>query len=106
MILTVAANLIGIVVTILAPTLFSAAIGLFLNFAAKCIQMEVIICFITEAVSEEIRGKHSIVIYILFALGVTLNGLLFYLIKSWQLVLVIYDILPLVLGMIGLLFYI
>lgn len=51
MILTVISNLIGLVIALLAPSLFVAAVGLFLNFAAKCIQMELIICFITEAVA-------------------------------------------------------
>jgi hypothetical protein len=106
MILTVGANLVGLVVVIIAPTLFVASIGLFVNFAAKCIQMEVIICFITEAVSEEIRGKHTIVIYILFAVGVTLNGLIFKLIPQWELVLIVYDLIPLLVSLTALIFYV
>ncbi len=63
MIVTVVTNLVGIVLVMFGPTLFVPAIRLFIHFAAKCIQMEVIICFITEAVAEEIRGKHTVALY-------------------------------------------
>jgi len=46
MIITVAANIVGIGLTIMSPTLLIAGIGLFINFAAKCIQTEVITCYI------------------------------------------------------------
>jgi hypothetical protein len=50
-ILTVIANLLGFLLAILGSTLFMSTIGLFINYAAKSIQMEVIICIITETVS-------------------------------------------------------
>lgn len=106
MILTVMANIMGLLLAMFGPTILLAAIGLFVNFAAKCIQIEVVVCFITEAVSEEIRGRYSMVIYILFGAGVSLNGLFFNIISSWQLVLIIYNMVPLILGFVGLLFYI
>jgi hypothetical protein len=43
---------------------------------------------------------------IFFAVGVTLNGLVFKLIPQWELVLVIYIMLPLLFGLIGLLLYV
>jgi len=46
------------------------------------------------------------VIYIFYALGVTFNGLIFMLIDSWQIVLLIYQILPFIVIMRGLIFYI
>ena len=83
MILTVIVNIIGIILTICGSTIFMATIGLFINFAAKCIQIEVVVCLITESVAEEIRGKYSMVIYIIFGAGVTFNGLFFKAISSW-----------------------
>jgi cyanate permease len=106
MVATVVANLVGLLLAMCGSTLFLAAIGLFVNFAAKCIQIEVVICYITESVAEEIRGRYSMVIYILFGAGVTLNGLFFKTISSWQLVLIIYAVIPLLFGLAGLLFYI
>jgi hypothetical protein len=83
MIATVLANIFGIILAIGGSTMFMATIGLFINFAAKCIQIEVVACFITETVAEEIRGKYSMVIYIVFGAGATLNGLFFKAIDSW-----------------------
>lgn len=83
MIATVVANIFGIILAICGPTMFMATIGLFINFAAKCIQIEVVACYITETVAEEIRGKYSMVVYIIFGAGVTLNGLFFKVMNSW-----------------------
>jgi len=46
MIITVVANILGIGLTMMSPTLFIAGIGLFINYAAKCIQTEVVTCYI------------------------------------------------------------
>jgi hypothetical protein len=106
MLATVLVNISGLVIALVAPTLFTASVGLFINFAAKSIQMELIMCFITEAVAEIIRGKQTIFIYITFGSGATLNGLFFYAISNWEVVLVVCDLLPLLMGLAGLLFYI
>ena len=46
------------------------------------------------------------VVYLFYALGVTFNGLIFMLIDSWQIVLLIYQILPFIVMVMGLVFYI
>ena len=51
MILTVFVNIIGLCLTVFAENIFLASLGLFLNFAAKCIQLEIIVCVIIEATS-------------------------------------------------------
>jgi predicted MFS family arabinose efflux permease len=50
LIITVLLNIIGVGLTILANSLFLAAVGLFINFAAKSVQSEVIPCILTESV--------------------------------------------------------
>ena len=45
-------------------------------------------------------------IYIFFAVGVALNGLMFLLIKDWRTVLLLYQILPNVIALVGIVFYI
>jgi hypothetical protein len=97
---------LGVTITIFGPTLFISTIGLFINFASKSIQLEVIAVFISETVSSESRGKHYMITCIFFGVGVTLNGLVFKLIPQWELVLVIYIMVPLLFGLIGLLLYI
>jgi len=44
--------------------------------------------------------------YVAFSTGASLNGLFFMIISSWKLVLLIYVIIPICLGLIGLIFYI
>jgi len=56
LIITVVANIAGIGLTIMSPTLFIAGIGLFINFAAKSIQIEVVTCYITETTSQNRQG--------------------------------------------------
>jgi hypothetical protein len=104
--LTVVAGMLGLGFTIMAPTIFLASIGLFVNYAARCIQMELIVCSITESVEEAVRGKHTMVVYILFSLGTTLNGLFFKLIPDWEVVVLLINIFPLAVCLAGLLLYI
>ena len=94
----------GMLIALLAPTLIIAAMGLFLNFASKCIEMEIGICYITESIGESIRPKYIILCYIAFGLAATFNGLVFrYL--DWQLAIILYIILPLIISLLGLIFY-
>jgi hypothetical protein len=46
------------------------------------------------------------VIYFFYAIGVALNGLVFYLFDSWQLALFFYQIVPFIIVLLGLVFFI
>lgn len=106
LVLTVIINIVGVVFTMFADTLFLAAIGLFLNFAAIYIQLEVIPCIITETVAEERCGKHIMIIYTMLGIGSTVNGVIFMLIQHWQLILLTYKVVPFVFMLIAVIFYI
>lgn len=45
--LSLVANIVGMLITILSTSLYVAGLGLFINFAAKSIQTDIIVCIIT-----------------------------------------------------------
>jgi MFS family permease len=104
--LTVVAGMLGLGFTLLASSLYLAAIGLFITFAAVSVQIELIVCCVTESVDEEVRGRHTVMLYIFFSIGATFNGLFFKLIPNWEIVLFLTNIIPLAICLAGLLFYI
>lgn len=106
LLLTVILNIVGVAMAILGNSIYLASAGLFLNYSAKSIQPDVIPCIITETVSEEKRGKHVMVGYIFYGLGVTLNGAVFMLIKNWILALLLYQIVPFIVLLWGFYFFI
>lgn len=95
----------GIMVSMYTNDLYVAAVGLFLNFCARSITIELVICFLTETVEEELRSKQSIILLVFYSLGITLNGAVFY-ILSWRMVMYFYILAPLIIGFLGLYFYI
>jgi hypothetical protein len=52
------------------------------------------------------RGKHVMLGFIIYGLGVTFNGIFFMIIKDWRIVLFLYLFIPFVFMMCGLLFFI
>jgi ABC-type Na+ efflux pump permease subunit len=50
------------------------------------------------------RGKHVMLGFIIYGLGVTFNGIFFMIIKDWRIVLFLYLFIPFVFMMCGLLF--
>lgn len=105
LIFAVLANIIGLGTAVVGPTLLISSIGLFVNFASCAISLQILQCFIIETVSEDVRGQHLIITNIFYGLGVTLNGLFFYLLKDYQLYLLILVPISLLLLML-LIFYI
>lgn len=83
LILVTVLGILGLCLTIIANSIYMVAFGLFLNFATKSIATELIPCYITETVDEQSRGKHVMIIYLFFALGATLNGLVFKFFHNW-----------------------
>lgn len=99
-------NIIGVSLTMLSPSLFMAGIGLFLNNAAINVLNTMIQSLITETVSQSISGKYIVIAYLFYSIGVTINGLVFYLINSWKLTLAVYIILPQAIALVGFLLFI
>jgi hypothetical protein len=99
-------NIIGCSVAIFANSLMIASIGLFLNYAAKYVSTEIIPCIISDIVHEDHRGKQTMLIYIFFAVGVTLNGAVFLLISDWRMGLLLYQILPNAVALFVIVFYV
>ena len=87
-------NIFSMALTMFSSDINQAALGLGIDFAVKCIVNELRSCFLIETVSERLRGRFIIVVYIAFAVGVTANGALFYLINSWQIVLLASQLVP------------
>lgn len=83
LILATVGNIVGLGTALAGQTMLVSSIGLLINFAAAAIQHDIIQCYIVETVSEEVRGEQITVTNIFFGLGVTLNGLFFYLLKNW-----------------------
>jgi hypothetical protein len=50
LITTIVGHITGVLIAIFGPTIFVSSIGLFINIAAISIQMEIILCIITETV--------------------------------------------------------
>jgi hypothetical protein len=46
------------------------------------------------------------VIYLFFAFGVTLNGVIFMILKDWQVILLVYQILPFLVMLVGIVYFI
>ena len=92
--LTVIISTSGILLTLFSPSLPVASIGLFLNYACKCIQIEMIYCFITETVDQSKRGKHQLIIFMFEAFGSAMNGPIYYFVGSWKAFLIGMYIIP------------
>lgn len=56
-------SLVASAIAYFGVSLYMASAGLFLHYACKCIQVEMIYCFINETVDETKRGKHQTIIF-------------------------------------------
>jgi hypothetical protein len=99
-------NIIGFSITIFANSIFIASIGLFINNTTRFVANQIIPCIIFDTVHEDQRGKHIIIVYTLFAVGVALNGLVFLLASNWKIAIFIYQIIPNALALFGIIFYV
>ena len=61
--LTVFTGILALSLTLIAPTIYLAAIGLFFNYATISVQIELIVCSVTESVDEAVRGRHTVMLY-------------------------------------------
>jgi hypothetical protein len=75
------------------------------NEACQTVIIELAVCFITETVLEEERGRQSMMLLIFYNAGSTANGILFYLLP-WRYVIIFYFVTPLLLVLVGLLWYV
>jgi hypothetical protein len=105
LIITVVGNITGVLIAIFGPTILVSSIGLFINMAAISIQLELIACVITETVQEELRGGQIVIPHVIEGMGISLNGLFFFMLKDWQIFLATYILIPLLFSLWGLVFY-
>jgi len=62
-ILTTFMTIVGVSIALFSVNLYMGSVGLFINYACKCIQIELIYCYINETVDEAKRGKHQTLIF-------------------------------------------
>ena len=105
-VITTLVSTIGIVLSLLSVNLFMGSIGLFINFAAKGIQIELIYCYITETVEESKRAKYQTVIFMFEALGSALNGPVIYVLGNWKTFSLVMYVIPNIIVMFLLFFFI
>lgn len=90
---------------LVADDLEVAVILLSINEACQTVVIELVVCFITETVLEEERGKQSMMLLIFYNVGSTLNCVTFYFLP-WHFTIILYFVLPLSLILIGLIWYV
>ena len=66
-----------------APTIWWAGVCLCLDFAARSIVYELSSCLVMELAGPRLRGKMVIMVYFGYSMGVTLNGIIFWVIEGW-----------------------
>ena len=86
--------MIGVLLTVFSGNLYLGGVGLFINYACKCIQIEMIYCYINETVEESKRGKHQTIIFMFEALGSAINGPAIYTLQSWKTFLLAIYVVP------------
>jgi MFS family permease len=87
-------SIVGVLLTVLSPSLTIACIGLVINMAAATIQNEVLNSFIPEVTSEGIRTRCMMIMYLFFGLSASLTALVYWLIKPWELAMLVYQFAP------------
>lgn len=105
-IITTLASTIGILLSLFSVNLFMGSIGLFINFAAKGIQIQLIYCYITQTVEESKRGKYQTIIFMFEALGSALNGPVIYVLGNWKTFSMVMYVIPNIVVLFLLLFFI
>lgn len=104
--LTSIISIVGILMAIFSNNLYLGSVGFFINYACKCIQIEMIYCYINETVDEAKRGKHQTIIFMFEALGSASNGPVIYFLQSWKHFLLIMYILPGLIILVLLIFFV
>lgn len=86
--------LIGLSLIGIAPSLTLIGTGLFLAGFGMDTAINICFNFITEAVEDQLRQKHSVVIQFFFSLGGVVIIPYFYVLKNWRVVLWLFFIAP------------
>lgn len=87
-------NLVGMTLTILAPTIVVAGVGLFISTVGIQNGFNVCFYFLAETVAESHREKFSVAIQLFYGSGVLLNVPWFYLVGDWRLILIFFYLVP------------
>ena len=83
----IGASLIANLVVVNTGSLQVAAVALMVDYAMKVVLAELRTCIIMEITDEKYRSKFINILYISYASGITLNGVIFKLVSSWKLII-------------------
>ena len=76
-------GVVGMVITLLSPTLEVATVGLFIVFASKGMQTGTAFSYLSQTTSENIRVRYTLWLCLALACGVTFVGPAFALLQPW-----------------------
>lgn len=104
--LSLVLNLVGLGVTVLAESLNVATIGLTINFMGRYMQTGLVFSFTSEFKAQEVKMKHMNVLGVLYSAGPLLMALAYWLIPSWEVTLLVTQILPLAASLVMILLWV
>ena len=94
-------NVASYLMVMASPWLLLAGVGLFLEYTTKTVLWQVISCVMMESVDPDKRPIYFVYLCLSYAVGVTINGPMFYLIPNWQVVLLLSQVVPNALVLLG-----
>ena len=95
-ILLLIGSITGMTITLLSKTLHIATAGLFINFVARGMMNGITIGFLSENTSEAIRVKYVNWMYMGCGFGGALIGLVYWVVRPWEVAFALYQLLPMV----------
>jgi MFS family permease len=99
-------GIMGMVLLTLSPWVWLCVIGMFMAMGGCIISYNLTYIFITELVEEKKRQTHKVIISAIFSVGALLNVLWFYVLPNFEIVLLAFYGLPLlIVGILFLLFF-
>ena len=94
--LVLVVSIVGMTITLLSETLLMATIGLFLNFVSRGMMNGIGFGFMSEVTSENIRVKYNNWGYMGCGVGGALIGLVYWVVRPWEVAFALYQLLPMV----------
>ncbi len=87
-------TVLGMIIVISCVNLQMAGVGLFIATVGAQNAFNICFYFIAETVSEEYREKASVAIQLFYGLGVLMNVPWYYAVGNWQLIFIIFYLIP------------
>ena len=105
MILSLITSVLGLLLCLIHSPII-VVIGVFLYGAGLDISYSCMYTLITEFFAENDRGFFYNIISLSFATGILLNALVFYFIDNWRIISITFFILPIVVAILGFVFWV